>query len=291
MKIKAKHEIPLIDLLLGEFNNASRSSVKKIIQHGNITVNGKEITNPVTLIVPEDLVEYKKFRAPENTQNAPFPVLFEDDSIMVVEKRAGLLTYGERGTSGTSLYMMINDFLRERSKGKEKIFVVHRLDREVSGILVFAKSEEIQEQIKEHWKETEKRYYAFVEGKPPQQEGTISSWLKENKAQRVYTSRESPDAKFAVTHYKVIKEFPDHTLLEIHIETGRKHQIRVHLSDLGCPIVGDRKYGADDKVKRRIRLHAYFLAIPHPVTGQRMEFQTRLTRGFQTLGENDEHYK
>jgi 23S rRNA pseudouridine1911/1915/1917 synthase len=291
MKITAKQELALIDLLLKEFINSSRSSVKKIIQHGNITVNGKEITNPVAVIHPDDQVEYTKFKAPENTQNAPFPVLFEDDSIIVVEKRAGLLTYGERGTSGTSLYMMINDFLRERSKGKEKIFVVHRLDREVSGILVFAKSEDIQEQIKDHWKETEKRYYAFVEGKPPQQEGTISSWLKENKAQRVYTARESPDAKFAVTHYKVIKEHPEHTLLEINIETGRKHQIRVHLSDLGCPIVGDRKYGADDKVKRRIRLHAFFLAIPHPVTGERMEFQTRMTRGFQTLGENDEHYK
>ena len=291
MKIKAKEENPLIDLLLEEFKTASRSSVKKIIQHGNITVNGKEITNPVTVVNQGDLVEYKKFRAPENTQNAPFPVLYEDESIMVVEKRAGLLTYGERGTSGTSLYMMINDFLRERSKGKEKIFVVHRLDREVSGLLVFAKNEEIQEQIKDHWKETEKRYYAFVEGKPPQQEGTISSWLKENKAQRVYTARESPDAKFAVTHYKVIKEHPEHTLLEIKIDTGRKHQIRVHLSDMGCPIVGDRKYGADDKIKRRIRLHAYFLAFPHPVTGERMEFQTRLTRGFQTLGENDEHYK
>ena len=291
MKIKAKEENPLIDLLLEEFKTASRSSVKKIIQHGNITVNGKEITNPVTVVNQGDLVEYKKFRAPENTQNAPFPVLYEDESIMVVEKRAGLLTYGERGTSGTSLYMMINDFLRERSKGKEKIFVVHRLDREVSGLLVFAKSEEIQEQIKDHWKETEKRYYAFVEGKPPQKEGTISSWLKENKAQRVYTARESPDAKFAVTHYKVIKEHPERTLLEIKIDTGRKHQIRVHLSDMGCPIVGDRKYGADDKIKRRIRLHAYFLAFPHPVTGERMEFQTRLTRGFQTLGENDEHYK
>jgi 23S rRNA pseudouridine1911/1915/1917 synthase len=291
MKIKAKQEIPLIDLLLQEFSGSSRSSIKKIIQHGNIAVNGKEITNPVTVVTPDDTVEYKKFRAPENTENAPFPVLFEDDSIMVVEKRAGLLTYGERGTSGTSLYMMINDFLRERSKGKEKIFVVHRLDREVSGILVFAKREEIQEMIKDRWKEAEKRYYAFVEGRPPAQEETISSWLKENKAQRVYTARESPDAKFAITHYKVLKEYPEHTLLEVIIETGRKHQIRVHLSDMGCPIVGDRKYGADDRVKRRIRLHAYFLSIPHPLTGERMEFQTRLTRGFQTLGENDEHYK
>lgn len=290
MKFSPTKESSLIDLLFQEFRTASRSSVKKIILHGSITVNGRAVTNPSTVVTPKDVVEYTKFKAPESTANAPFPVLYEDDLIIVVEKKAGLLTYGERGTSGISLYMLINDFLRERSKGRDKIYVVHRLDREVSGILVFAKSEEVQDWLKEHWRDTEKRYYAFVEGHPLEKEGTIKSWLKENKAQKVYTTRESPDAKFAVTHFKVLKELEENTLLEINIETGRKHQIRVHLADMGCPIVGDRKYGADAKIKRRIRLHAYYLAIPHPETGERLEFKSPMPRGFQTLGEKDERY-
>jgi 23S rRNA pseudouridine1911/1915/1917 synthase len=246
-------------------------------------VNGKIITNPILKIAPGDVIGYTKYHAPLNTQDAPFPVLYEDDDLIAVVKPAGLLTYGEKGTTGTSLYRMINDFLRDRSKGNEKIFVCHRLDREVSGILVFAKSEEIQDMIKERWKETEKRYYALVEGKPPKSEGTIESWLKENKAQKVYTAKEAPDAKFAVTHYKVIKELPENTLLEIRIETGRKHQIRVHLSDLGCPIAGDWKYGATRKIQKHIRLHAFYFSMKHPVTGQVLEFKTQMPRGFLSV--------
>jgi 23S rRNA pseudouridine1911/1915/1917 synthase len=154
MKIKSTKENSLINLLLEEFITSSRTKIKKMILYGSITVNGKVVTNPILNISPGDLIEYTKYHAPLNTQDAPFPVLYEDDDLIAVVKPAGLLTYGEKGTTGTSLYKMINDFLRDRSKGNEKIFVCHRLDREVSGILVFAKSEDIQDQVKEKWKET-----------------------------------------------------------------------------------------------------------------------------------------
>jgi 23S rRNA pseudouridine1911/1915/1917 synthase len=254
-----------------------------MILNGSVKVNDTVITNPIMNIIPGDVIEYVKYHAPLNTQDAPCTVLYEDEDLIAVVKPAGLLTYGEKGTTGTSLYRMLNDFLRDRSKGKEKIFVCHRLDREVSGILIFAKSEDIQEKIKEMWKETEKRYYALVEGKPSQKEGTVKSWLKENKAQKVYTAREAPDAKLAVTHYKIIKELAEHTLLEIRIETGRKHQIRVHMSDLGCPIAGDWKYGATRKVMKHIRLHAFYFAMKHPVTGKPLEFKTQMPRGFLSV--------
>jgi 23S rRNA pseudouridine1911/1915/1917 synthase len=280
MKIKILREDSLISLLLDEFKGSSRTRIKKIILNGTIMVNGKVATNPNIRVLPGDVVDYTKYHAPLNTQDAPFPVLYEDSDLIAVVKPAGILTYGEKGTTGTSLYRMMNDFLRDRSKGKERIFVCHRLDREVSGILVFAKSEDIQDKVKESWKETVKRYYALVEGKPPENENTVRSWLKENKAQKVYSVKESPEAKFAVTHYKVIRELDGYTLLEVSIETGRKHQIRVHLSDMGCPIVGDWKYGASRKITGHIRLHAFYFAMKHPVTGQMLEFTTRMPRGF-----------
>ncbi len=291
MKIRPTEKISLIDLLMKEFRDASRSSVKKMIQHGNLKVNGKTVTNPVTLLDPGDEAEYTRYRMTANTQGSPFPVLFEDEYLIFVEKPAGLLTYGERGTVGTSVYREVLGYLQERSKGKERIFVVHRLDKEVSGILLFAKSEEIQQKIKENWKETEKLYYALVEGRPRIPEDTLRHWLKETNTQKMYITQESPESKLAVTQYRTLKEMESHTFLEIRIETGRKNQIRVQLAAIGCPIVGDRKYGSRDKYKRQIRLHAFSFSFSHPVTGEPLKIESRLPHSFLKLNEKDEHYK
>jgi 23S rRNA pseudouridine1911/1915/1917 synthase len=291
MKIGSDREISLIDLLLQEFKGASRTSVKRIIARGSITINGVKMTNPVYTVRPSDDLEYHKFRLTANTQGAPFPVLYEDDHLIFVEKPAGILTYGERGTAGTSLYKMLTDYLHERSKGREKLRVVHRLDKEVSGIVLFAKNEEIQERIKENWRDTEKNYYALVEGKPAAPEGKISNWLKETSTQKMYITREEADAKLAITHYKVIKEFPGHTLLDVRIETGRKNQIRVQLAGIGCPVAGDHKYGSRDPFKRQIRLHAYRFIFRHPETGEQLTIESLMPKGFLTLHEKNEKYK
>jgi 23S rRNA pseudouridine1911/1915/1917 synthase len=266
--------------------------VKKIIVHGSVSVNGKPVVQQNFMVRPGDVIEYTKYKAPVDSQDCPFPVLYEDDDLIAVVKAAGILTYGERGAGGTSMYKILTDYLRDRTKGKERIYVVHRLDREVSGILIFAKSEKIQTMIKEHWKETEKRYYALVEGKPENNEGVLQNWMLEAWNQKVFiVKQERPGAKMAITHYKVLKELKNHTLLEVRLETGRKHQIRVHMTEMGCPIVGDFKYGANNKIKRRIRLHAYYFSFNHPVTRQPLEFKTQMPKGFLTLGEKDEHYK
>ena len=291
MIIKATKEISLLELLLAEFGTATKSGVKRLILNGNILLNGHVITRPVEVIKPGDIVEYKKYKAQPHTWNAPFPVLFEDDVILVVEKPAGILTHAERGTEGTSLYKEILEYIKERSKGTERIYVVHRLDREVSGIILFAKSEAIQDQIKENWRETKKKYYALVHGKPKNAKDTITSWLMEGRDLRVHSVREQEGAKQAITHYEVIKELPAHTLLEVTLETGRKNQIRVHLSEMGCPVVGDWRYGSKDRVKRRIRLHAYYFSLNHPLTGAFMEIKSRIPRGFLTLLDKEEKYK
>lgn len=279
MRIKVTNEGTLIDLLMKEFVSSSRSNIKKLIANGTVTVNRKRITNPAFRVNINDDVEYRKFRQFEAIES-PFPVLYEDEHLIVVVKPAGILTYGERGTEGTSVYRELLNNLKEKTKGRGHVYVVHRLDREVSGILVFARTEKIQQLIKDHWKENNKRYYALVEGRPPDEEGTVRSFLKENKELKVYTTDETPDSKFAVTHYKVIRKLEGRSLLEISIETGRKHQIRVHLADIGCPVVGDTKYGSGDKKMQRIQLHAYYFAMKHPVTGEMMEFKTELPEGF-----------
>ena len=292
MIIKPEEEISLTDLLIKEFKTGSRSMVKKIIVHGSVSVNGKAVMQQNFLVKPGDEVEYVKYKAPIDSFHCPFPVLFEDDDLIIVIKPAGILTYGEKGTHGTSLYKELTDYVRDRSKGRDKIYVVHRLDREVSGILVFAKTEKIQDMIKEHWKETEKRYYALVEGKPENSEGRLENWMLEGWDQKVFTlKQERPGAKLAITHYKVLKELTNKTLVEVRLETGRKHQIRVHMAEMGCPIVGDFKYGANNKIKRRIRLHAYYFSFNHPVTKEHLEFKTPMPKGFLTLGDKDEHYK
>jgi 23S rRNA pseudouridine1911/1915/1917 synthase len=290
MQITAKNEGRLSDLLLEEFKTASRSMIKKIVSNGLVTVNGEKVTIPSKPLSPGDVVEYNRFKAQQGSYRSPFPVLFEDDSFIVVDKPAGILTHAEKGATGSSLYKELLEYVREKSKGRERIYVVHRLDREVSGIVVFAKSEAVQEKGKGGWKSTTKRYWALVHGIPDADEGTLTSWLKEGREQKMYSVKEQEGAKLAITKYKINKRLGELTLLDIELETGRKNQIRVQLSDIGCPVVGDWRYGSKDPVKRRIRLHACYFSMTHPETGKVVEISSRMPRGFMTLGDKAEKY-
>jgi 23S rRNA pseudouridine1911/1915/1917 synthase len=291
MKVKITRETSLLEHLLGELQSASKTTVKNRIVHGNVRVNGKMVTNPATVLKVGDSVEYVKQAVKINKIKPPYQVLFEDDAILVAVKPAGLLTIGDRGLGGTSFYQQMQAYVKENSKGKERLFVVHRLDREVSGILLFAKSEKVQEEIKNHWMDTKKLYYALVEGQPKEDKGTVRSWLAEGRDQRVYSVKVQEGAKLGITHYRVMDRTPDYALLEVELETGRKNQIRVHLSEMGCPVVGDRRYGADSQYERRIRLHAFYLSIRHPVTGNLIDFKSKMPKGFIELKPGDEKYK
>jgi len=280
MKVHVNHPDTLLEVLKKEFSSASITRVKKMILHGCIWINGKPENNPSAKVQPADQIEYLKEQPLLKRVPFPFPILFEDTDLLVTIKPAGLLTYGERGTGGTSLYRILSGIIKERSGGKERLFVVHRLDREVSGIILFAKNEKIQQQMKENWQEVTKKYYALVEGRPPESSGTFRSYLAAIDRQRVRSVSHPSGAKSAVTHYRTLKELPDHTLLEVTLETGRKHQIRVHLSEAGCPVAGDRRYGAQTTTKRGIRLMAYFLAFTHPVSRKRLEFSHPIPQGW-----------
>jgi 23S rRNA pseudouridine1911/1915/1917 synthase len=210
-------------------------------------------------------------------------VVFEDDSIIVVEKPAGLLTVATDTERSRTLYAA----LRERANRKrppEKIFIVHRLDREASGLLVLAKTfenkERLQNQFKDH--SAGRRYIAVVEGQVRQDQFTIRSYLAENAALRVYSTRKSSAGRLAITHVRVIRASSKATLVEVRLETGRKHQVRVHLAGCGHPIVGDKVYGSGYNPLRRLALHAAELGFRHPVTGRMVHFEAPCPKSFRT---------
>jgi len=289
LNIKVTKPVTLFQLLRDEFKESSGSSIKKMILQGSITVNNSVITRPTFEVKIKDKVEYTKIKGSSTRIMAPFPVLFEDDHLLVAEKPAGLLTYGERGSGGTSLYMQLLDYVKQNTNGAGKLFVVHRIDREVSGLIVFAKSEQVQTTLKENWPETRKKYTALVEGCPKKDKDTIRTFLMEGDDMKVFSVKEG--GKLAITNYEIREKRGDYTLLDIQLETGRKNQIRVHMSEIGCPIVGDYRYGADAGIKRRIRLHAWYLSFRHPITMKNHEFRSLLPPGFLELGDQDEKYK
>ncbi len=202
-------------------------------------------------------------------------LLHEDRDILVVDKAPGLLTMGtDKERTKTAYYRLTNYVRKGNAKSRKRIFIVHRLDREVSGILVFAKTPEAKERLQGQWDQVEKKYRAVVHGCLAKPSGTITSYLAENSALVVYSTKNPKKGKLSHTQYQVLKETAAFSLLEITLLTGRKNQIRVHLADIGHPIVGDRKYGEKDKAHKRIALHARSISFRHPFSGEPVHFES-----------------
>jgi 23S rRNA pseudouridine1911/1915/1917 synthase len=282
-------QITLFEFLLGQYPDTPRTRIKKLLQSGTVRVNDRPVTLHSYPLKPGDSVDTKLHSGISVKVNLPFPVLYEDQHIIIIDKPAGISTSSVDGSK--NVQQILSQYLKLISKGNVRSYVVHRIDKEVSGVLLFSKSETAMNTIKDNWQETDKHYYAYVEGIPTNPEGTIKSWLVEDKSLKMHSVAETPDAKYAVTHYKTIKVVNNFALLDINTETGRKNQIRVHLSDMGCPIVGDRKYGASTDYIRRVRLHAYHLSFPHPVSSEMITVVSPMPNGFLSLKAKDEKYK
>lgn len=211
-------------------------------------------------------------------------ILYEDRDIIVVNKVNGLLTIGTDKDKLNSAHFLLNEYVKKGNpKSKERVYVVHRLDRDTSGILVFAKSEKVKFFLQENWSGFRKKYVAVVQGKLTNQEGIIESYLVESTSLKVYSTCDKAKGKLAKTGYRVIKETEKYSLLELELFTGRKHQIRVHLSEKGHPIVGDKTYGKADKTIKRLSLHSFSLTIVHPYTRKEMTFTTKVPTCFNAL--------
>ena len=225
---------------------------------------------------------------PSRPKTRPLPkglvIIHEDRDILVVDKPPGLLTMGTDKEKSRTAYFILTDYVRRGCvKSRNRIFIVHRLDRDTSGILIFAKSWEAKLYLQGQWKETKKKYLAVVHGKCEKSSDTITTYLVENKAHRVYSTPDAAKGKLSHTAYKVLKQVRDLALLEVDLLTGRKHQIRVHLADIGHPVVGDKKYGNENQAHKRLALHARSISFRHPSSGEQMTFETKVPEYFNKL--------
>ncbi|MCM3127571.1 RluA family pseudouridine synthase [Paenibacillus provencensis] len=271
----------LLSYLLSILSNKSRNAVKALLSRGQISVDGKAVTafnHPLTKGMRVTIDQEKKEEAPPLIG---LTILHEDDDIIIVNKDSGLLSVASDKEQELTAYRQLMAHVR-LSHPANRIFIVHRLDRDTSGVMMFAKSEEIQQALQNAWRDTveERTYVALVEGKVKQDQGTITSYLKESKTLKMYSTPYANDGQKAITHYKTLLTGSDYSLLEIQLETGRKNQIRVHMEELGHPVSGDKKYGAKGRGIGRLALHARVLAFTHPGTGKPMRFETPIPKAF-----------
>lgn len=274
----------LLVFLLNKLSNQGRNSVKSLLSHGQVSVDDRVEKAYNYPLQPGQTVTLRKERAAAAPAFVGLKILHEDEDIIVIHKNAGLLSIASPQETELTAYRQLTAHVRA-AHPNNRIFVLHRLDRDTSGVMMFAKSERIQQAMQNAWKDVvhERTYIALVEGYVKKAQGTVSSWLKESATLKMYSSPHPNDGQHAVTHYKVLQASRNYSLLEVQLETGRKNQIRVHMQDIGHPIVGDKKYGSKTKPIGRLGLHARVLAFVHPTTGQLMRFETEIPKPFMNL--------
>lgn len=225
-----------------------------------------------------------KKSAPSKQQPKELSVLYEDQAVIVIDKPVGLLTMGTERNKSRTAQSILNDYVRKgNARSRNRVYIVHRLDRETSGVIIFAKSEQAKRYLQDNWTTTEKKYLTIVYGRLTPTEGIISGYLAENSAYTVYSTSDASKGKLSHTKYRTLKEAKGFSLLEIDLLTGRKHQIRVHVSEKGHPVVGDKKYGKKGDGYQWLALHAQSITFTHPVTGERLSFETAVPEYFTRL--------
>ena len=286
----------LMHFLLAKLGGMTRTSVKQLLSQRRVTVNAGIQTRHDTPLKAGDVVQVMQGRGNTDLRHPKLRVIYEDAALIVVEKKNGLLTvpYNPKSSEMTA-YSILKEYVKKQSYSAT-VHVVHRLDRETSGVLVFAKSAELQEYMRTYWKQlvSKRTYVALVEGHLEKKEGTITSWLTEDsQTAMVYSSKTDNGGQKAITNYKVLKtttigegdqEIPI-SLVELNLETGRTNQIRVHMQSIGHPVMGDRKYGHGNEFSPidRLCLHARTLEFIHPMTEKKVRFETPLPKEFKVV--------
>ena len=283
----AHYEVHEDDTLLNYLLNnlkESRSKIKATLQGRGIKVNGKVVTQfdfPLTKGTKIDVSKTK--RNNDKLKSRYVKIVYEDQYLVVIEKNIGILSMAA-GHRSLNVKAVLDDYFK-KTRQRCTAHVVHRLDRDTSGLMIYAKDMETEQILERNWHDIvfDRRYVAVLSGEMEEDEGTIENWLKDNKAYVTYSSPVDNGGKYAITHFRTIDRTTEHSLVEFKLETGRKNQIRVHSADMGHPVCGDIKYGNGDDPIHRLCLHAYMLCFYHPVTRQPMEFQTMIPAQFRHI--------
>ena len=297
--LKVSEPAQLMDFLIAKMGGMARSSVKQLLAQRRVRVGNAVQTRHDFALTPGDLVTVSSGRGNTQLTHPKLRIVYEDDDLIVVNKQPGLLTVpATPGSSETTALSILRAYVKKQN-ARANIYVVHRLDRETSGLLVFARSEELQHYMRSYWRQlvTERTYIALAEGVLEPREGKITTWLTEDKRNAVvYSSPVDDGGDIAITNYKVLRTSSvsslegrsggvTYSLVELHLETGRTNQIRVHLASKGCPVVGDRKYGHGNTSSPidRLCLHAQVLEFIHPVTEQKVRFESPVPKEFNRV--------
>jgi 23S rRNA pseudouridine1911/1915/1917 synthase len=265
----------LMEFLMEKLEGKKRTAVKSLLAHHQVSVDLKPVTRFDHPLEPGQKVAVTWTKVQQKSAFKGLKIVFEDPYLIVIDKSPGLLSIATDKEKERTAYRILSDAAK-KINNKSRIFVVHRLDKDASGLMIYAKSKSVQEALQGSWSRDvlERAYVVAVEGRVEKDEDTVVSWLKENKALTMVSSPTPNGGQRAVTHYRVLKRGHNFTLLEVHLETGRKNQIRIHMKDLGHVIVGDKKYGSQSKNIGRLALHARVLSFKHPVTGEVLTFET-----------------
>ena len=277
------HNAELLPWLLETLKKESRSKIKATLQGRGIKVNGKQVTQYNYPLKPGMKVSVSKSKKNDAFKSRYLKIVYEDRYLVVVEKNVGILSMAA-GHASLNVKTVLDDYFR-RTRQRCTAHVVHRLDRDTSGLMIYTKDIEVEQLFERDWHHIvyDRRYVAVVSGEMEEDGGTVANCLKDNKAYVTYSSPVDNGGKYAITHFHTLKRTVEHSLVEFRLETGRKNQIRVHCADMGHPVCGDMKYGNGDDPLNRLCLHAYVLCFYHPITHRRMEFETPIPTPFLHL--------
>ena len=284
-EFKVHEPMELLEFLLLKYPHLSRNNVKSLLSNHQVAIDGAPVSQYNFKLAKDDIVIVSRNRISKKPRK-DLPIIYEDNDLIVINKPSGLLSVQSDNEKGRTAYRMVMDYVQQKDKSS-RIFVVHRLDEDTSGVLMFAKNAKLRDALQKNWQEIvlSRGYFAIVEGIMDKKSGTYIDYLKENSLNLMYVTpnKNDKDAKKCITSYKVMKELNDLSLLDVHIESGRKNQIRVQLGHRGHHVIGDDKYGEPSNPINRLGLHAYELVFIHPFTKKEIKYVAPMPKEFKEL--------